>query len=39
VKYADLVLLAKVEIVVEGMSENLTKFGRHHGLEIIVEKN
>jgi hypothetical protein len=40
VKYADdLVLRAKVETVVDGMIESLTKIGRPHGLKISVEKN
>jgi len=39
VKYwYDLALLAKVETVVEGMTESLTKIWRRHGLEMIVEK-
>jgi len=34
----DLVLLAKEEMVLQGMTEGLTEYGRFYGMEINVEK-
>jgi hypothetical protein len=40
VKYADnLVLLAMVEALLQGMIERLIKIGRCYGIEMNVEKN
>jgi hypothetical protein len=39
VKYADdLVLLAKEEMVLQGMTDRLTETGRCDGMEIIVKR-
>jgi hypothetical protein len=39
-KYADdLVLLAKEEVVLQGMNDGLTETGRRDGMETNVEKN
>jgi hypothetical protein len=40
VKYAEyLVLLAREEGVLQGITERLTEIGRYHGVEMNVEKN
>jgi hypothetical protein len=40
VKYADdLVLLAREEMVLQGIIERLTEIGRRYGMEMNVEKN
>jgi ABC-type cobalamin/Fe3+-siderophores transport system ATPase subunit len=39
VKYADeLMLLAKEEMVLQGMTDRLIKIGRRYGIEMNVEK-
>jgi hypothetical protein len=40
VKYADdLVLLAKEQTVLQGMTDRITELGRCYGMEMNVEKN